>query len=135
MYVCMKGSAFLQGVIISEQLQNAIESLVSGNRCEKTYYIKGHKHIIRTYTLVAIQISKLNGIIDSISIFQMWRMRPLPESPSFIGYSSLPYLRGTTEKIRKSLNEISVKVAMKPICTIGQNFPRFHISQRSHIYR
>ena len=50
------------------------------------------------------------------------KTRPLPESP-FISYTSLPYVQGTTKKIRRSLNEIGVNVAMKPICTIGLNLP------------
>ena len=48
------------------------------------------------------------------------KTRPLPKSSSF-SHTSLPYVQGTTEKIRRILNEIGVKVAIKPICTIGQN--------------
>ena len=36
---------------------------------------------------------------------------------------SLPYIQGTTEKIRRILNEVGVKVAIKPIRTIGQSLP------------
>ena len=41
----------------------------------------------------------------------------------FTKFTSLPYIQGTTEKIRRILNEVGVKVAMKPIRTIGQYLP------------
>ena len=49
--------------------------------------------------------------------------RSLCELPTFTKFTSLPYIQGTTEKIRRILNEIDVKVAMKPIRTIGQHLP------------
>ena len=45
------------------------------------------------------------------------------ELPTFTKFTSLPYIQGTTEKIRRILNEVGVKVAMKPIQTIGQYLP------------
>ena len=42
------------------------------------------------------------------------------ELPTFTKFTSLPYIQGTTEKIRRILSEVGVKVAMKPIRTIGQ---------------
>ena len=36
---------------------------------------------------------------------------------------SIPYIQGTSEKIRRVLNEAGVKVAMKPIHTIGRILP------------
>ena len=49
--------------------------------------------------------------------------KPLLDSPTFTGYTSLPYIQGTTEKIRRVLSKIGVKVAMKPVRTIGHIIP------------
>ena len=43
--------------------------------------------------------------------------------PTFTKFTSLPYIQGTTEKIRRILNEVGVKLAMKPTRTIGQYLP------------
>ena len=45
------------------------------------------------------------------------------ELPTFTKFTSLSYIQGTTEKIRRILNEVGVKVAMKLIRTIGQYLP------------
>ena len=45
------------------------------------------------------------------------------ELPTFTKFTSLPYFQGTTEKIRRILNEVGVKVAMKPTRTIGRYLP------------
>ena len=45
------------------------------------------------------------------------------ELPTFTKFTSLPCIQGTTEKIRRILNKVGVKVAMKPIRTIGQYLP------------
>ena len=45
------------------------------------------------------------------------------ELPTFTKFTSLPYIQGTTEKFRRIINEVGVKVAMKPIRTIGQYLP------------
>ena len=37
--------------------------------------------------------------------------------------SSIPYIQGTSEKVRRILNEAGVKVAMRPVRTIGQILP------------
>ena len=43
--------------------------------------------------------------------------------PTFTKFTSLPCIQGTTEKIRRILNETGIKVAMKHIWTIGQYLP------------
>ena len=40
-----------------------------------------------------------------------------------MGYTSLPYIQGTTEKIRRVLSKVGIKVAMKPDGTIGYSIP------------
>ena len=47
------------------------------------------------------------------------------ELPTFTKFTSLPYIQGTTEKIRRILNEVGVKVVMKPIRTISQYISTF----------
>ena len=49
--------------------------------------------------------------------------RPQRELPTFTKFTLLPYNQGTTEKITRILNEVGVKVATKPIRTIGQYLP------------
>ena len=49
--------------------------------------------------------------------------KPLQDSPTFTGYTSLSYIQGTTKKIRRVLSKVGVKVAMKPVCTIGHSIP------------
>ena len=38
-------------------------------------------------------------------------------------FTSIPYMQGTSEKVRRILNEAGVKVAMRPVRTIGQILP------------
>ena len=38
-------------------------------------------------------------------------------------FTSIPYIQGTSEKVRRILNEAGVKVAMRPVRTIGQILP------------
>ena len=47
-----------------------------------------------------------------------------PLSPvSFESFACLPYIRGVSDKIQRSLNEIGVRVAMRPFLTIGRYLP------------
>ena len=43
--------------------------------------------------------------------------------PTLIKFTSLPYIQETTEKIRRILNEVDLKVAITPIRTFGQYVP------------
>ena len=49
------------------------------------------------------------------------------ELPTFTKFTSLPCIQGTTEKITRILNEIGIKVAIKPIRTIGQYLPSLNV--------
>ena len=49
--------------------------------------------------------------------------RPRSQNKQYIHITFIPYVQGTSEKIRKVLNEARVKVALKPIHTIGGNLP------------
>ena len=41
----------------------------------------------------------------------------------YIYSTSIPYIQGTSEKVKRILNEAGVKVAMRPVRTIGQILP------------
>ena len=47
----------------------------------------------------------------------------MQDLPTFTGHTSLPYIQGATEKIRRVLSKVGVKVAIKPVRTIGHSIP------------
>ena len=49
--------------------------------------------------------------------------QPRSQNTQYNHFTSIPYIQGTSEKIRRVLNEAGVKVAMKLIHTIGQILP------------
>ena len=49
--------------------------------------------------------------------------QPRSQNTQYNHFTSIPYIQGTSEKIRRVLNEAGVKVAMKPIHTIGRILP------------
>ena len=49
--------------------------------------------------------------------------QPCSQNTQYNHFTSIPYIQGTSEKIRRVLNEAGVKVAMKPIHTIGRILP------------
>ena len=49
--------------------------------------------------------------------------QPRSQNTQYNHFTSIPYVQGTSEKIRRVLNEAGVKVAMKPIHTIGRILP------------
>ena len=55
--------------------------------------------------------------------------RPSPQTPATApddkrGFCILPYVKGTTEPIKRILNNYNIKVALKPHHTIGNLFPK-----------
>ena len=49
--------------------------------------------------------------------------QPLSQNTQYNHFTFIPYIQGTSEKVRRVLNEAGVKVAMKPIYTIGRILP------------
>ena len=49
--------------------------------------------------------------------------KPPHPTNSFKSFTCLPYIHGTTDKIQRVLNDVDVKVAMRPFVTIGKSFP------------
>ena len=49
--------------------------------------------------------------------------QPCSQNTQYNYFTSIPYIQGTLEKIRRVLNKAGVKVAMKPIHIIGQILP------------
>ena len=49
--------------------------------------------------------------------------QPRSQNTQYNHFTSIPYIQGTSEKITRVLNEAGVKVAMKPIHTIGRILP------------
>ena len=49
--------------------------------------------------------------------------QPRSQNTRYNHFTSIPYIQGTSEKIRRVLNEAGVKVAIKPIHTIGRILP------------
>ena len=57
--------------------------------------------------------------------FSCWALKEKPRRPtnSFKSFTCLPYVHGTADKIQCVLNDVGVKVAIKPFVTIGKSFP------------
>ena len=49
--------------------------------------------------------------------------QPRSENTQYDHFTFIPYIQGTSEKVRRVLNETGVKVAMKPVHTIGRILP------------
>ena len=52
------------------------------------------------------------------------KTHPEPTRREQRGFSTLPYVKGTSEQIKRLLDQHGVKVALKPINTIGSLFPK-----------
>ena len=57
--------------------------------------------------------------------FSCLALKEKPRCPinSFQSFTCLPYIHGTTDKIQRVLNDVGVKVAMRPFVTIGKSLP------------
>ena len=49
--------------------------------------------------------------------------QPRSQNTQYNHFTFIPYIQGTSEKVRRVLIEARVKVAMKPVHAIGRNFP------------
>ena len=63
----------------------------------------------------------LNGFPHSFSCLAL-KEKPHPTN-SFKSFTCLPYIHGTIDKIQRVLNDVGVKVAMRPFVTIEKSFP------------
>ena len=66
-------------------------------------------------------ILQLNGYPNRSTFFPVHRKRNAERQ--FTSFTSIPYVQGTSEKIRRVLNEAGVMVAMRPVRTIGRALP------------
>ena len=73
-----------------------------------------HKQIQHTLTL--------NRFSCKFSCLAL-KEKPRCPTKSFKSFTSLPYIHGTTDKIQCVLNDVGVRVAMKPFVTIGKSLP------------
>ena len=73
-----------------------------------------HKQIQHTITL--------NGFPRKFFCLTL-KEKPRRPTKSFKSFTSLPYIHGTTDKIQRVLNDVGVRVAMKPFVTIGKSLP------------
>ena len=94
------------------------------------------------------QTRETNNIISVLQLngFPLCQSFPKPKvkhdttTKTYQHYTTIPYIQGVSERIRRILNNVNVKVAMKPVKTIGNFLPspkdpvEYH--EKSHlIYR
>ena len=63
----------------------------------------------------------LNGFPTRTTFLTSSRQRS--HNTQYNHFTSIWYIKGTSEKVRRILNEAGVKVAMRPVSTIGQILP------------
>ena len=58
-------------------------------------------------------------------IFFCLALKEKPRRPInfFKSFTCLPYIHGTTDKIQRVLNDVDVRVAMRPFVTIEKSLP------------
>ena len=95
---------------MARALHNRINTYVTNNDDKATL----HKQI--QYTLTLDEFPRK---------FSCLALKEKPRRPtkSFKSFTSLSYIHGTTDKIQRVLNDVGVRVAMKPFVTIGKSFP------------
>ena len=64
----------------------------------------------------------LNGFPRKYARSQQLHNNPSPPT-QYESFTSLPYIRGVSDKIQRILNQIGIKVAMKPYLTISKYLP------------
>ena len=66
----------------------------------------------------------LNGYPTKFSRYKKACKHTSPDSQhSFSAFTTLPYIQGVSDKIQRVLNSVGVKVALKPLLTIGRYLP------------
>ena len=64
----------------------------------------------------------LNGFSRRFSCLAL-KEKPRRLTNSFKSFTCLPHIHGTTDKIQCFLNDVGVRVAMRPLVTIGESLP------------
>ena len=64
---------------------------------------------------------RLNGFPTRTTFLTSCRQQS--QNPQYNHFTSIPYIQGTSEKVRRILNEAGVKAAMRAVRTIGQVLP------------
>ena len=95
---------------VAKTLHNRINTHVTNNDDKATL----HKQMQHSLTL--------NGFSCKFSCLAL-KEKPRRPTKSFKSFTSLPYIHGTTDKIQRVLNDVGVRVAMKPFVTIGKSLP------------
>ena len=95
---------------MAKTLHNRINAHVTNNDDKATL----HKQILHTLTL--------NGFPRKFSCLAL-KEKPRRPTKFFNSSTSLPYIHGTTDKIQRVLNDVGVRVAMKPFAAIGKSLP------------
>ena len=70
------------------------------------------------------EVLTLNGFPTKFSRYKKACKHTSPDSQhSFSAFTTLPYIQGVSDKIQRVLNSVGVKVALKPLLTIGRFLP------------
>ena len=70
------------------------------------------------------EVLTLNGFPTKFSRYKKACKHTSPDSQhSFSAFTTLPYIQGVSDKIQRVLNSVGVKVALKPLLTIGRYLP------------
>ena len=93
---------------VAKTLHNRIDIHVTNNDDKATL----HKQMQHTLTL--------NGFLRRFSYLAL-KEKPRRLTNSFKSFTCLPYIHDTTDKIQRILNDVGVKVAMRPFVTIGKS--------------
>ena len=70
---------------------------------------------------------RLNGYPTRVTFRTSSRLQS--QNTQYNHFTSIPYIQGTSEKVRRILNQAEVKVAMRPVRTIGQIIPSLKPTQ------
>ena len=95
---------------VAKTLHNRIDTHVTNSDDKATL----HKQMQHTLTL--------NEFPRRFSCLAL-KEKPRRPINSFQSFTCLPYIHGTTDKIQRVLNDVGVKVAMRPFVTIGKSLP------------
>ena len=108
-YVTKYFSYALFLLTVAKTLLNRINTHITGNT-QKRSELQNIRSILR-----------LNGFPTRTTF--LTSRQPRSQNTQYNHFTSIPYIQGTSEKVRRVLNEAGVKVAMKPAHSIGRILP------------